>query len=126
MLSRVVTGIFDEELMPVGIKASQLNALITVARMGPSPPTAICRALQMDESTASRNLQRMRQKGWLTCGTGADRRTRVVALTPEGKAMLERAFPAWERAQKRASELLGPDGVAALDQMSKKIRALSM
>ena len=40
--------------------------------------------------------------------------------------LLERAVPAWEQAQQRASELLGPDGLGLLAKMSKKLGMLKV
>ena len=35
LLARVLTGIYEEQLRPFGLKASQLNLLIVVAQGGP-------------------------------------------------------------------------------------------
>ena len=39
--------------------------------------------------------------------------------------MIEKAFPAWEQAQRQASELLGDEGIALLDKAAKKLGGLS-
>ena len=45
---------------------------------------------------------------------GRDRRERHLHLTPEGKRQLERAIPAWERAQQRLKTTMGGDRWRAL------------
>ena len=51
-----------------------------------------------------------------------DARAQPLRLTPQGKRMIEKAIPAWEEAQRRASELLGAPGIALLDRATKKLQ----
>jgi DNA-binding MarR family transcriptional regulator len=75
----------------------------------------------LDTSTLSRNVERMRAKGWLEVVPGEDARTQPFRLTVKGKTLLERAVPAWERAQHEAGKLLGKDGVALLTNTARKL-----
>jgi len=120
-LNRVITNVYDDALRPLGLKISQLNVLVAAARLGLAQPTRLCEILQMDASTLSRNVERMRAKGWLEIVSGEDGRTQPFRLTPRGTRLLEKAIPAWERAQHRAAELLGPDGVAAVATTARKL-----
>ena len=60
LLSRVISGIYDDALAPLGLKGSQLNVLSALAHRGPSAQTELCDALMLDNSTLSRNIERMR------------------------------------------------------------------
>ena len=113
-LGRLVTGLYDRALRPLGLKVSQLNILVAAGKLGVAQPLAVCRALELDASTLSRNVDRMMAKGWLEVAPIADGRAQPFRLTPSGHRLVERAFPAWERAQKKARELLGSDGLRAL------------
>ena len=42
-------------------------------------------------------------------------------LTPQGKRLIENAVPAGEEAQRRASELLGNEGISLLDKAARKV-----
>jgi DNA-binding MarR family transcriptional regulator len=70
--------------------------------------------LQLDDSTLSRNLERMRAKGWLEEVPADDARVHSYRLTEAGRALLEKAIPAWRSAQREAKRLLGAAGVRAL------------
>ena len=83
----------------------------------------MCDILQLDTSTLSRNVERMRAHGWLEVVPGEDARTQSFRLTTQGKRLIERAIPAWEDAQRQAGELLGDQGIALLDKAAKKLRA---
>src|SRR5246127_548431 len=106
LLNRVVTNLYDDALRPLGRKVSQLNVLVVAAKLGLARPAQVCDLLQLDTSTLSRNVERMRAKGWLEVVPDEDARTQPFRLTAQGKRMLERAVPAWENAQRQAKELL--------------------
>jgi len=114
MLNRVVTGIYDTALRPLGAKISQLNVLVAAAKLQLARPQDICRILHLDTSTLSRNLDRMKAKGWIEIVPGQDARTQPFRLTPAGKRLLERAVPRWQRAQKQAASVLARNGLTTL------------
>ena len=121
MLSRVISGIYDELLAPLQLKGSQLNVLATLARRGPAAPTDLCAVLKMDKSTLSRNLERMGKRGWLAVRPGEDNRTHLVELTAKGTKLLQDAYPLWRKAQAEAARRLGEEGLTALNTLTKKL-----
>ena len=123
MLSRVISAIYDEALAPLGLKGSQLNLLSALARQGPSRPADLCALLKMDKSTLSRNVERMRKRGWLSNSISNDNRTHMVSLTPKGGELFRNAFPLWRKAQMEAVRRMGDEGVAALGTLIKRLRA---
>jgi DNA-binding MarR family transcriptional regulator len=120
-LNRVVTNFYDDALRPLGLKVSQLNILIVTANLGLARPARVCEILQLDTSTLSRTVERMRARGWLEVVPDEDARTQPFRLTPQGRRLIEKAVPAWEEAQRQASELLGDEGIALLDKAAKKL-----
>jgi DNA-binding MarR family transcriptional regulator len=120
-LNRVITNFYDEALRPLGLKVSQLNILIVTAKLGLARPAKICEILQLDTSTLSRNVERMRAHNWLEVVADEDGRTQPFRLTAQGKRLIEKAVPAWEKAQKQAEELVGSEGIALLDKAAKNL-----
>jgi DNA-binding MarR family transcriptional regulator len=120
-LNRVVTNFYDDALRPLGLKISQLNILVATARMGLAQPAKVCEKLQLDASTLSRNVERMRASGWLETVPAEDAREQPFRLTAAGKRLLERSAPAWEQGQKQAVDLLGADGMALLAKLAGKL-----
>lgn len=116
MLNRIITGIYDDALRPLGLKASQMNALVVTSKLGVARPAQVCELLQMDTSTLSRNVERMMANGWLEVVPDEDGRSQPFRITPKGAALLEKAVPAWRQAQKKAAAILGEQGVASLNQ----------
>ena len=121
LLNRVVTNFYDDALRPLGLKISQLNILIVTARLGLARPAQVCEILQLDTSTLSRNVERMRTSGWVESVPEDDARTQPFRLTLEGKRLIEKAAPAWQKAQRQAAELLGNEGIALLDKAAKRL-----
>jgi DNA-binding MarR family transcriptional regulator len=124
LLNRVVTSVYDKVLRTLGLKVSQLNILVVAAKLGLARPADVCEFLQLDTSTLSRNVERMRAKGWLEVVPGEDARTQPFRLTTRGKKLLERAVPAWEQAQQKVGDLLGEEGVALLTKTISKLGTL--
>src|SRR5258707_14148653 len=122
LLNRVVTNFYDDALRPLGLKVSQLNILVVTARLGLARPARVCEILQLDTSTLSRNVKPLQSHGWLEVVPEEDARSQPFRLTPRGRRLIEKAGPAWEEAQRRATELLGEEGIALLDRAAKKLR----
>lgn len=122
LLNRVVTKIYDDALRTLGLKVSQMNILIVTAKLGLARPAQMCEILQLDASTLSRNIRPLQANGWLEVAPEDDARVQPFRLTPQGKRLIEKAVPAWEKAQKEAAELLGNEGLAMLDRAARKVR----
>ena len=121
LLNRVITNFYDDALRPLGLRVSQLNILTVTAWLGLARPAQVCDILQLDASTLSRNVKPLQARGWLEVVPGEDARAQPFRLTPQGKRLIEKAVPAWEQAQRRASELLGGEGVTLLDKAARKV-----
>ncbi len=121
LLNRVITHVYDQALRPLGLKVSQMNILVVVQKLGRARPAEVCRILKLDTSTLSRNVERMRAKGWLEILDDEDGRAHPFQLTPEGKSLLRRAYPAWQEAQGKSAAVLGHAGVELLQGLSKEM-----
>jgi DNA-binding MarR family transcriptional regulator len=123
MLTRAVTKLYSNALRPHGLTVSQMNILVAVAGMGPVNQQGICQALCLDKSTLSRDLARMRAQGWIVDAPGEDGRVTMLRATTSGRRLLEKTFPAWQRAQQEARALLGEKEIASIDRAAKAMRA---
>ena len=123
MLNREVTGLYDDALRPLGVKVSQTNVLTAVAKLQPVSPGMIGKLLRIEKSTLSRNLDRLRARGWLRVLSGDDERSHRLEITAKGRRLLEKALPLWKRAQKDAEDLLGKRTVQALNDTADRMWA---
>jgi DNA-binding MarR family transcriptional regulator len=121
LLNRVITHIYDEALRPLGLKVSQMNILVVVHKLGRARPADVCQVMKLDTSTLSRNVDRMRAKGWLEVLDDRDGRAHPIQLTAEGMSLIRRAYPAWKEAQDTSAAILGEAGVGLLHDLSKEM-----
>lgn len=123
LLTRAVTSIYNRALRPHGVTISQMNILVAAYYLGKARQQDICRALHLEKSTLSRDLARMRERGWVTGAPGDDTRSSLVTVTAQGGKLLQRAIPAWEQAQQRATALLGERDIAVLGRATQTLRS---
>ena len=121
IINRVVTALYDEAFRPHGLRVSQANILVAVARMGGARPADICRRLRLEKSTLSRDVEIMKA----TAGWSRTRRPGPESGAPAhpGRPGPPRPFrPAWESAQAQARRLIGDPGVDALEEIAGAAR----
>ncbi len=121
LLSRIVTNIYDSALSPFGVKLNQISILVFVHLAGEVGYDALCRRLKMEKSTASRNIERMKKRGWLKIVTIKEERRKLLRLTPAGEVLLGKVQEAWEDAQEKALSLLGEEGAEVLCNIANGI-----
>ena len=118
-LDRVLTGIYDAEFRPFGLKATQINLLVLVAKAGPIRRIEIAKGLHLDPSTLTRNLKIMLTNGWIKeIADGEDGRGLPVQVTAQGRDLLNQIGPSWRKAQTRTQKLIGDEGAALLRKLA--------
>jgi DNA-binding MarR family transcriptional regulator len=125
-LNRVLTGLYDDALRGVGLTGNQLNVLVFVSQHRFPTAGALARHMQMDASTVSRTIERMRKDGLLLIHEGKDARTRELRLSEKGESMILKAMPFWRKAQKQAQKLLGGFQAGAIAAAVRKLRTATV
>ena len=113
-LTRRVSQHYDRIVAASGLKTTQYSLLSFVVRLGPVRPGELARAMEMDASTLTRNLQPLVAHGWIEVGPGSDGRSRVVTATASGRAARDAGQREWKRAQLALNRRLGEARVAEL------------
>ena len=121
--ARAVTRLYDQELRPTGLRATQANVLVTVAAKGELSISALSDELGMDRTTLTRNLKPLEQRKLVSVSPESRHRTRFVTLTPAGVSALGQAAECWERAQSALERSLGEAGVASVRKSSAALIA---
>lgn len=117
LLSRTLTRIYDDALRPLGMTSAQMNLLVIVANHAPIGQTDLGRVLNMEKSTLSRNVERMRTQGWIGTSPSGVGRGLLLSLTAKGHKQLEKSAPLWEAAQAETKELLGQRDASTLKRI---------
>jgi DNA-binding MarR family transcriptional regulator len=122
-VNRVLSGIYEAEMRDWGLKSSQLNLLVAVAKAGPVRRIDLGKRLHLDPSTLTRNLKIMLKQGWIEERPDEeDQRSARVKITTKGRKLLESIAPAWKRAQTRARQMLGNEGAALVLGLQERAR----
>jgi DNA-binding MarR family transcriptional regulator len=94
----VVARRFDDALRPLGLTQGQFSLLMSLNRPEPPVMGSVARLLAMDRTTLTANLKPLERRGLLTVTADeSDRRSRRLALTAAGRALLVAAVPIWKR-----------------------------
>lgn len=96
--ARSLARLFDEALRPVDLTNQQFSLLMSLNRPEPPPLGPVANLLGMDRTTLTAALKPLERRGLVVVTAGEkDRRSRLLAITPEGIALLARAMPIWQR-----------------------------
>lgn len=108
--TRAITGLYDAALAPLGITVAQFSLLRNVQWLSEPHLSALAAATGIERSAIGRNLRLLAAAGLVRIDAGADRREKLVRLTPEGMAMIDQAIPLWQRVQDTMEHGLGKEG----------------
>lgn len=123
--SRIITQIYDASLRPVGLVLSQFTLLVCINLMVSVPITRLAQELHTDQTTLTRNLKLLEQRGLVAIDAGEDRRVKLVSLTAEGQAILAQALPLWEQAQAQVMQHFDPQQWQTLLSLLSDLKKLS-
>src|SRR5687768_7514681 len=116
--ARVVARKFDDLFRPLGITQGQFSLLMSLNRPEPPAMGSVADLLAMDRTTLTANLKPLERRGLVRIKVDeADRRSRRLALTADGRALLAEATPIWKR-HHAALERLLKRSADALDRKS--------
>ena len=97
--ARRLTRMYEAALEPAGMNPAQFELLSYLQGRPGLSQTAYAEALDIDQTTLSRNLKGLVERGWLEASAGAqDRRLAVYRLSSAGVSTLRMAMPLWQRA----------------------------
>lgn len=121
--ARTLARLFDEALRPLGLTNQQFSLLMSLNRPEPPPIGPVASLLGMDRTTLTAALKPLERRGLVTISTSdKDRRSRLLAITPEGIALLAEAVPIWRSTHDAVDERLGE---AEPERLRQTLRALS-
>jgi DNA-binding MarR family transcriptional regulator len=116
MAARVVTRAYDDALRSTGLRATQISVLAAVEARGALSIKSLADTLQMERTTLTRNLRPLEERGYVLLAPESRYRSRVLTLTPSGRAAMLQAVPLWEGAQRKLKQRLGNEQWPSVQQ----------
>lgn len=113
--TRRISQLYDSALAPCGLKSTQRAILVHIARSEPCTVSALANALVMDAGGLAHTLKPLDRDGFVTISVDpADKRNRLIQLTPAGRAKLAEATLLWEAAHRSFETAFGAEHAASL------------
>ena len=106
--ARALARLFDNALRPFGLSNGQFSLLMALNRPEPPSISTLAPFLAMDRTSLTAALKPLERRGLVRVEPDkADRRSRLIAITADGVAVLEAALPTWRETHARLDAALG-------------------
>jgi DNA-binding MarR family transcriptional regulator len=121
--ARALARRFDDALRPLGLTNGQFSLMMSLNRPEPPNMAAVASLLAMDRTTLTAALKPLERRALVNIKADpADRRARLITLTPKGRRLLVQAVPIWQSTHRAVEGLLSDRDP---DRLRNSLRALS-
>ncbi|MDH4553705.1 MarR family transcriptional regulator [Pseudomonas sp. BN417] len=113
--SRQISRFYDAHLEPSGLRITQFLTLAALNELGSAAINTLAERLDIERTAMGKMAGFLERGGLISISPSpSDGRSRLVALTEEGRSLFKRAAPLWEEAQRQFEQLNGTEKVTAL------------
>lgn len=121
--ARAVARRFDAAFRPFDLTNGQFSLLMSLHRRDAATLGIVASALAMDRTTLTAAVKPLARRGLVQlCVDERDKRSRRLALTAAGRALLAEALPVWRKTHAAIERQLGR---SSPDRLRSDLRALS-
>jgi DNA-binding MarR family transcriptional regulator len=113
--ARTITRLYDNFLQPTGLRITQFLILATLVEVGSNSVNGLAERLDLERTAMGKTLAPLERDGLIRITSSrTDGRSRIAALTPQGKRVFDTARPRWREAQHRLADLNGEHWMGGL------------
>jgi DNA-binding MarR family transcriptional regulator len=113
--SRQISRFYDAHLEPSGLRITQFLTLAALNEWGSAAVNTLAERLDIERTAMGKMAGFLERGGLISISPSpSDGRSRLVALTEEGRSLFKRAAPLWEEAQRQFELLNGTEKVTSL------------
>ena len=116
MLSRIITGRYNDAFSAEGITFAQAALLMYIFPQPGVRQSVLSKQLQIEKSAVSRDVALLQKNGWLT-----DDLRNGLFLTDEGTILAKRCHKIWRTLNTDVRDELGSDAIGGLTVLSEKL-----
>ncbi len=124
--ANAITEYYDRVFQELALTTSQYSLLKNLGRLETASTSELAEKVNLDRSTLVRNLKPLQERGLIMDQAKKNTRNHKFVLTDEGYALLEKAVPLWEQAQKEIRAYLGEENVEQFMKTLYKLQELSL
>lgn len=120
--ARVITRQYDQALSDYGITITQFTLLVVIGQRQPRSIAVLADGLDIDRSTLSRNIAKLREAGLIeqSVVTG---RAQHLSLTAKGLKTLQAVYPKWREVQDGIEAKLGEIGLSKVHESLEDLQS---
>ena len=123
-LQQIAVALFMLEAERFDLTPIQYASLAAIRAVPDVDAARLSTLVALDRATLAKVLERLEAKGWIVrSGSKADRRIKLLRVTPKGRAVLAAAEPAVRRCQRRILAPLATSERAAFMRMLDRLVA---
>jgi len=113
--ARRISRMYDAYLQPTGLRVTQFLLLAALGELRSAPVNGLAERLDIERTAMGKMVGFLERDGFVRIEPSpTDGRSRIAKLTPEGRALHDRAAVLWGEAQRQFSERNGVKNVGAL------------
>jgi DNA-binding MarR family transcriptional regulator len=120
-----VSRFYENFISQSGLTTAQYMLLSCLKLYGPLTMRALSRASRLERTTLVRKLKPLQKEGFARVCKGDAGKANEVALTDEGRKILETAEPLWKRAQESFKARLDGDEREYLTRIVSKLSQIN-
>ncbi|MFC3675940.1 MarR family winged helix-turn-helix transcriptional regulator [Ferrovibrio xuzhouensis] len=115
--AKLAMQVYARHFADSGVTSPQFAALAFLYRDGGLSVGRLAELLDTDQTTVTRNLRLLDQRGLVRQEVSPeDRRRRIVQITADGRRIFRAALPHWQQAQAELARRLGSTQTAQLNR----------
>jgi len=115
--ARQISRFYDAHLEPAGLRITQFQTLAALNELGSIGVNALAERLDIERTAMGKMVGFLEHDGLVSVNSSpADRRSRLIELTEEGRRRHADASLLWQEAQRQFAQLNGAGKVSALRQ----------
>ncbi len=107
--ARALTRYYNACFRPLGITAEQFSLLVGIGGSHEATIAQLAARAGVDATTLSRNVKSLERGNLVISHGGVGRSGKRLALTDEGRQLMNESKAVWDRARSRLAETLGHD-----------------
>ncbi len=122
-LHRMLNSVYMSKFKPFGLRGSMVAILFIVGKMKNINQKTVAERLVLDQSTMSRDIKKLKERGLVEVRKGADSRNSSLSLTTKGYELIEQIAPIWEDLHKKMEQILGTHNLQQIDLITNAVQS---
>lgn len=119
--NRQIVNHLNEALKEYGLFHAQWTILYLLEKNGPMSLTEIWKYLEVEAPTVTRTVSRLQILGWVVRLEGADKREKIIALSPSAIEQFPKIAASIERFESKVTQQLSQQEQQQLIELLRKL-----